>query len=122
MIDTELIDSFCLSLSGTRKEYKEEWEVFRYLLNDKMYLMVGQNKEGTNILTLKGNPEENQKLREQYSEVEPGYYMNKEHWVSIPLKTNMTQEQVHQCLQKAYELVLASFSKKKQAELLEQVK
>jgi len=122
MINVDLVDSFCMSLSGSRKEYKEEWEVFRYLLEGKMFLMVGHNKEGTEILTLKGSPEENREIRERFPEVEPGYYMNKEHWISIPLKTNLTQEQVYQCLQKAYGLVLASFSKKKQKELLGEVK
>ena len=60
-------------------------------------------------------------MREQYEDIYPGYYMNKIHWNSINPDGAVPDELLKDLLDKPYDLVLAVFSKKKQAEILEDV-
>ena len=48
----------------------------------------------------------------------PGCYMNKVHWNSIRVDGNVPDDLLEELLDRSYQLVLASFSKKKQAEIL----
>ena len=77
------IDAYCLSKKGVVKDYKEEWEATRYQVGGKMFAMQGGDKEGNPIFTLKLPPDFGRFLRQQYPDIVPGYYMNKEHWNSL---------------------------------------
>lgn len=69
-------------------------------------------------ITLKLEPSEGDFLRGQYSDIIPGYYMNKVHWNSVKADGNVPDELLKDMLDKSYNLVLSGFSKKKQNELL----
>lgn len=48
----------------------------------------------------------------------PGYYANKKHWNSILLaKEEVSDEEIQKMILISYELVLATFSKKKQEKI-----
>jgi predicted DNA-binding protein (MmcQ/YjbR family) len=69
-------------------------------------------------ITLKLDPLEGDYWRKQYEDIIPGYYMNKIHWNSIKVAGSVPDEVVKELLDKAYETVLKSLSKKKQKEIL----
>ena len=73
-------------------------------------------------ITMKLDPAESEFLRQQYEDIIPGYYMNKTHWSSVKAEGNVPDELLQEILEKSYRLVLRGFSKKKQRELLEEVK
>lgn len=104
---------------GAEYDYKMEWEAERYLVGGKMFAMKGEHKDGRPIISMKCDPDEAVLLREQYADIIPGYYMNKQHWNSIYLDGVVPQADVERMLQNAYELILHSLTKKKQAEILE---
>ena len=58
--------------------------------------------------------------KQQYEDFLPGYYMNKLHWNSVRAGGAVPGELLRTLLEKSYRLVLGSFSKKKQQELLAQ--
>ena len=70
-------------------------------------------------ITCKLDPAEGDFLRRQYEDIIPGYYMNKVHWNSVKADGNVPDALLREMLEKSYQLVLGSFSKKKQRELLE---
>ena len=70
-------------------------------------------------ITLKLEPSEGSFLREQYEDIIPGYYMNKQHWNSINPNGEVEDDLLKDLLDKSYQLVLGGFSKKKQKEILE---
>ena len=111
------LDEYCLSKPGTTKDFKEEWEVTRYMLRGKMYAMVGENKEKQPIITLKLEPTRGMALRETYADIAPGYYMNKVHWNSINLRGNVPDAVLKDMIDESYRLLLASFSQKAQKEI-----
>ena len=115
----EWFDEYCKSKKGVIKDYKIEWEAYRYMIGGKMFVMHGKDKEGKEILTLKLEPMHGQFLREQYKgNIIAGYYMNKDHWNSVYVDGNVPDDVLRDMADKSYELVLQSLSKKMQNEVL----
>ncbi len=112
------IKSFCLAFTSAEYEYKEEWSAGKYTIADKMFAMHGSDKTGRPIITVKLQPDNGAFYRNQYEEVIAGYYMNKTHWNSIYLDKDFPDDVLKDMIAESYQLVLSSFSKKKQAELL----
>ncbi|NOQ23604.1 MAG: hypothetical protein GQ565_13275, partial [Candidatus Aegiribacteria sp.] len=53
-------------------------------------------------------------LRKEYQHIAPGYYLNKEHWNSVNLDGDVPDEVLKQMIDMSYDLVVKTFSKKKQ--------
>ena len=113
----EWLDDYCLSFVGVTKDYKEEWQATRYMIGGKMFVMAGGDKFGKPIATVKLEPAFGQFLREQYTDIVPGYYMNKEHWNSLYLEGDVPDEVFRDMIVQSYSLVRASLSKKERAVL-----
>jgi len=113
------IDEYFLSKKGVDKEYKAEWETFRFMLKDKMIGLFSTDGEGRYVITVKCAPEFGAILRDGYKDIREGYYMNKVHWNSIDLNGDTPDEVVKQMIDNTYELILSSMSKKKQMEIAE---
>lgn len=111
------VDTAALSLKGATKDYKQEWEATRYLLAGKMFGMLGTNKNGRPILTVKLPPADGLVLRQKWQDIIPGYYMNKDHWNSVYLNGEVPQALVVQMLQTSYRLLLTSLPKRLQKEI-----
>ncbi|WP_042349219.1 MmcQ/YjbR family DNA-binding protein [Bacillus massiliigorillae] len=98
---------------GAICEWKAEWEADRFLVADKMFGMLGHNKEGDEIITIKCLPEKNEEYQNMYSSITPGYYMNKTHWISIKLEhSDVPKEFILACLKDSYDLVYKALPKK----------
>ena len=106
------IDAAALPLPGAEKDYKAEWDAWRYMVGGKMFAMLGSHKDGRQILSVKLPPADGILLREQYADIIPGYYMNKEHWNSIYLDGAVPQELAEKMLRTSHGLILASLPKK----------
>lgn len=112
------IEEYCLMKKAVKRDFKAEWNADRYMVNGKIFAMVGSNKHGRPIITLKLEPALGSLLREKYEDIVPGYYMNKEHWNSLYLDGNVPDEVLLDMLDKAYESILKTFSKKALLEIL----
>ena len=113
------IDDFLLKKAGVTK-LPPQWNWIRYAVGGKMFAAVclGENNRPYYI-TLKLEPSEGSFLRQQYEDIIPGYYMNKQHWNSINPNGKVEDDLLKDLLDKSYHLVLSGFSKKKQREILE---
>lgn len=111
------IESYAAKKVGAYSEYKPEWEVVRLMIRDKMFGMVGHDNEGRAILTLKLAPNNGMVLREMYSDIRPGYYMNKTHWNSVDLNGAVPKKVIEEMIDESYELILNAFSKKMRQEI-----
>ncbi len=115
----DFIESFCLTFKGAKYDYKEEWSAGRYTIGEKMFAMHCTDKTGRPILTVKLQPDNGEFYRKEYQEVIAGYYMNKVHWNSIYLDRSFPEDILKDMISESYNLVLSSFSKKKQKELID---
>lgn len=113
------IDEYLLAKPGVHKDFKEEWNWVRYMIADKLFCAVcldGERKPY--YITLKLEPAEGDMLRQQYPDIVPGYYMNKQHWNSVRPDGEVPEDLMRYMLDQSYLLILHSFSKKKQLEIL----
>ncbi len=104
---------------GAVKDFKEEWQWTRFQVGGKLFAAICKGEDGEDsLLTLKLEPAEGRFLREQYEDIIPGYYMNKEHWNSVKLGGAVPEGLLREMMEKSYRLVLGGLSKKKQKEIL----
>lgn len=112
------LDEYLLSKKGVTKDYKQEWEWTRYLIRGKMIAaFCGENSDRT-LFTVKCEPDFNDFIRSTYPDVIEGYYMNKTHWNSVIIGGNVPDDVVREMCDRAYNLILRSFTKKVQNEIL----
>ncbi len=115
----EWLDEYLLSKKAAVKDYKAEWEAFRYMVGGKMFCMMGGDKSGRPIVSLKCEPLFGEALRQQYADIIPGYYMNKVHWNSVYRDGSVPDDVLRQMADMSYDLIFRSLTKKVQAELSE---
>ena len=113
------MDDFLMEKQGVTKDLQKDWNWIRYQIGGKMFAAICLGEDNLPVyITLKLEPMEGDFLRSQYEDIIPGYYMNKVHWNSIQPDGAVPDELLKELLEKSYDLVLHTFSKKKQAELL----
>lgn len=106
----------CLVLPGASEETPFGPEALVYKVVGKMFALVGE-EDGVGRVNLKGDPDKNLSLREDYEAVIPGYHMNKRHWNTLVFDGTLPHALVAELLQESYDLVVASLPKKSREEL-----
>ena len=114
------LDEYLLKQPSTEKEFQPAWQAYKYLLKGKMYAYIGMNdKNKRPILTLKLSPALSDMLRQDFSDIVPGYYMNKTHWSTVYLDGEVPQKVIEDMVTDSYNVILSSLSKKAQQEILD---
>ncbi len=113
----EWLEEYCCAKAGVVKDYKVEWEVFRYMVGGKMFVMQGHNKEKRPIISLKCEPLLAKSLRDEHEDIIPGYYLNKEHWNSIYEDGDVSDELMKRMVDMSYELVFKTLTLKMRKEI-----
>ena len=108
------ISEYCLSKKGAIEDYQPEWEAMRYMVENKMFVMQGEDNKGNPILTVKLDPEQGAAFRRDYEDIIPGYYMNKQHWNSILLYGRVPDDLIKEMIDESYFLVFSKLPKKVQ--------
>ncbi len=113
------IDPYLLEKRGVTKDLQADWNWIRYQIGGKMFAAICLDAENNpQYITLKLEPSEGDFLRSQYEDIIPGYYMNKTHWNSVQADGAVPDALLKDMLDQSYHLLLASFSKKRQQEIL----
>ena len=68
-------------------------------------------------INLKANPEKSIVLRETFNAVNPGFHMNKKHWNTIDVNSDLNDELLLELILDSYNLVVKSLTKKTRDEL-----
>ncbi len=109
----ELRDYALLKLGATEGfPFGEDTLVFK--VGGKIFLLAGLNSNGFNA---KCDPELAVELRERYTEVQPGYHMNKKMWNTVDMTGSLTRKQLCDMIDHSYDLIYKSLPKKLQAEI-----
>lgn len=106
------IEEYCLTKKGVVFDYKAEWEATRGQIHDKMFILIGGDKNKKEIVSLKCTPEIAEMYRNQYKDVIPGYYLNKTHWNSIYMDGKVPDKVIKEMIDMSYNLVLQSLPKR----------
>jgi predicted DNA-binding protein (MmcQ/YjbR family) len=66
-------------------------------------------------VSLKCDPELAEGLRLTHAAIQPGYHLNKRHWITITLDGSVPDETVFELLEDSYDLVIAGLPAKQRA-------
>ncbi len=111
----DMLRAYCLSLKGAEEKMPFDDKTLVFTVKDKMFCLT--DIETFAFVNLKCKPEIALELRAQYSEVTPGYYMNKKHWNSVKPQGHITDALLKEWILNSYKLVVAGLPKKVQKEL-----
>jgi len=104
-----------MSLKGAEEKLPFDDKTLVFSVKGKMFCAT--DLEDYELINVKCKPEEAIVLREQYADVLPGYYMNKNHWNSIKASTSIPDKLICEWIRGSYNLVVAGLPKKLQREL-----
>lgn len=119
----EWLDEYLLSLPGVEKDYKPEWQWFRYMIRGKLFAAVCSPEKkyqiygGHDLVNLKCDPAEAELLRAQYPEVLPGFYTDKRTWIACLLDGDLPDEVLRKLCGVSHQLVLKKLPKYVQREI-----
>lgn len=111
-MDHKTVEEYILSFDGAVREYPfgEGIAVYKVAAgadadNAKMFALIAEGSDPLR-LSVKGDPQLNQLLREKYESVMPGYHLNKKHWNTIILSGQLSWEEVQDLIRHSH--ILAS--------------
>lgn len=115
----EWLDEYLLSKRNVTKDLQPVWNWIRYHIGGKMFAAVCLDEEDRPCyINLKADPAESSLLQRQYEEIIPGYYSDKKNWISVKPDGQVPDWLLMELLDRAYRLMLNSFSRKRQREIL----
>ena len=114
-MDIEKLREYCLSKAGTNESLPFDDTTLVFKVMSKMYCLL--NMEFPFSINVKCDPEKAIELREQFTEVQPGYHMNKKYWNTVLLNGELRDSQIVKWIDDSYELVTAKLSRKEKTEI-----
>ena len=85
------------------RPFGDDHDVYR--VTDKIFMMV-TDKPGRPIVTLKARPADSALLREAFTQIIPGWHMNKRHWITLDPGPELEREMVRDLVTESYLLVV----------------
>ena len=108
MTRKEIID-YCLTYSDAYEDYPFDniddpgaWTVMRHRSNRKSFAFI-YYREGL-CINLKSDPLRADFLRSIYSGVTPGFHMNKVHWITVRIPSDVTEDEILNLIDRSFEL------------------
>ncbi len=101
-------------LPNVTLEYPFDFVTKVFKVNGKIFAIYAIDDS---FISLKNIPIANEILRDAFEEVTPGYHLNKHHWNSWNLTTDLKLEILLEQIEISYNLIVSNFSMKIQQEI-----
>lgn len=109
-MDIELFRDYCLGLKGSTEDLPFDEDTLVFKVGNKMFALC--SLKNFNSINLKCDPQLAIELREKYSDVLPGYHMNKKHWNTIVINSSVSDKTILEWTRMSYQLVVSGLPKK----------
>ena len=109
-MNIEEFRDFCIAKPGVTEELPFGPDTLVFKVMGKMFALSGI--DDFNSFNAKCDPERAVELRSEYSGVQPGYHMNKQHWNTVLVDGSVPEKLLYQLIDHSYELIVASLPKK----------
>jgi len=110
-MNIEDLRTYCLSKAHTTEGFPFDANTLVFKVANKMFAVTGLERLPPQI-NLKCDPEYALELREQYSEIVPGWHMNKNHWNTVEYSAGLSDKFLKELIDHSYNLVVESLTKK----------
>ena len=114
-MNIESLRNYCLNLKGVTESFPFGDDTLVFKIVNKVFLLASLTEPSS--FNVKCDPEKAIQLRESFSEVIPGYHMNKKHWNTVYYNGSLSDKQLIEMIDHSYKLVLKSLPKKQQEEI-----
>ncbi|MEX2435334.1 MAG: MmcQ/YjbR family DNA-binding protein [Balneolaceae bacterium] len=119
-MNIENFRNFCLSFQGVTEEFPFDENTLVFKVIGKMFALC--DVEDFESINLKCDPINATELRERYPGiVNPGYHMNKKHWNTVMMQSNLPDKLIEEWTTDSYHLVVAKLPKKDQKKLKDHI-
>jgi len=95
---------YCLAKPGAVEEFPFGPETSVFKIGGKMFALSALRAQPLSV-SVKCEPEVAEQLRATYEEIEPGYHLNKRHWITITCGGSAADELVRELVAGSYDLV-----------------
>lgn len=109
-MNIEQIREYCLKKKGVKEEFPFDEETLVFKVLGKIFLLASLESLPLQI-NLKCDPEKAIDLREEYDAVQPGYHMNKKHWITVIIDGTISEQKIKEWIDDSYNLVRAGLKK-----------
>lgn len=95
----------CLSYPDSYEDHPfgDGWTAIRHKGNGKIYALIFHLNDHL-CINLKCNPNHAGTLRDTFTDVKPGYHMNKEHWNTVYLEGELSKSVIYDMVRESYHL------------------
>jgi predicted DNA-binding protein (MmcQ/YjbR family) len=110
-MNLEIIRNYCLSKLHSEESFPFDEVTLVFKVGGKIFALIDiENPSGLNV---KCSPDLAIELRERYQGIIPGFHMNKKHWNTIKLSSDVPDHIIYESIDNSYKLVFNSLSKRK---------
>lgn len=117
LIDLELFRQYCLSKPGATEDMPFGEGVLVFRVGGKMFALAPLDEVPATV-NLKCDPDLALELRDRYEQVRPGYHMNKKHWNTVEIDSEIPEPDLRKMIDHSYDLVVTRLPKAKREKLL----
>jgi predicted DNA-binding protein (MmcQ/YjbR family) len=103
-MEAETVREYCLLMKEVTESFPFGEDTLVFKVMGKIFALMSLEER---TLNLKCVPEKAIALREEFSEVIPGYHMNKAHWNTISLTGAVPEKRIKEWIKDSYLLVAA---------------
>jgi len=116
-MDLELFREYCLRKPGATEDMPFGEDVLVFRVGGKMFALAPLD-EVPATANLKCDPDLALELRDRYEQVRPGYHMNKKHWNTVEIDSEIPDAELRRMIDHSYELVMQTLPKVGREQLL----
>ncbi len=116
-MDPELFREYCLSKPGATEDMPFGEDVLVFRVGGKMFALVALDEIPPRV-NLKCDSELALELRDRYEQVRPGYHMNKKHWNTVEIDSEIPDTELCKMIDHSYELVARTLPRSKREKFL----
>lgn len=109
-MNIEEIREYCIKKNHVTESFPFDETTLVFKVHNKMYALI--DIEDKQFINLKCEPERAIQLREEFTEITPGYHMNKRLWNSVSITGLLNDKLIMELIDDSYELIFASLPKK----------
>lgn len=115
-MNIEELRDFCLALPFVEEKFPFDNTTLVFYVGGKLFALC--NIETADPVNLKCDPERAVELRERYMGIVPGWHMNKKHWNTVHLRSDVPESLLHDMIRDSYGLVMAKLPQKERSKYI----
>ncbi len=117
MLTLNKIKKYSLSKKGVTEEFPFDTKTLVLKVGSKMFALTDIESKELRI-NLKCDPFRSLDLRTQYSQITPGFHMNKKHWNTVFVDGTIPDKEIMELIDHSYDLVFKRLKKSDREKIL----